>query len=96
MMPIGSLQDLVENLADIDPEMTIYAVEPWTGKSRAVVAMEPEEGGLPEEAVSAGAAYFLEVFLALDFLDDWRASLDHEPSDGESCERLIQYAIADA
>jgi hypothetical protein len=40
--------------------------------------------------------YFLEVSIASDFLEDWIASLQDEPSASATCERLIQYAINDA
>jgi hypothetical protein len=37
-----------------------------------------------------------EVFIALDFLDDWTASLEKPPTLQERCARLIHYAIYDA
>ncbi len=40
--------------------------------------------------------YFLEVFIARDFLDDWTASVEEFPSLREKCARLIHYDINDA
>ena len=37
--------------------------------------------------------YFLEVFMAKDFLDEWKAGLPKSPSPDDSCDRLIQYAL---
>ncbi len=40
--------------------------------------------------------YLLEVFLAKEFVDDWVASLDYEPTKEEKAKRLYNYAINDA
>jgi hypothetical protein len=76
--------------------MTIYAAKPWTAKSSAIVAFEPASGGLPEAGSREGLNYFLEVFIARDFLSDWESGLDKHPSPAERCERLIRFAIDDA
>ena len=57
------LGDIVEQLDELDPEATIYAERPWLASSRALVALEPEDGSLPDGA--EGMAYFLEVDAAL-------------------------------
>jgi hypothetical protein len=90
------LGDIVTRLSEFDVSDTIYAAEPWTEDSNAIVAYEPESGGLPPEAAEANMKYFLEVSIASDFLEDWIASLQDEPSASATCERLIQYAINDA
>jgi hypothetical protein len=90
------LGDVVKRLASLDQEATIYAAEPWTSESAAVVAAEPESGAVPEPAGREGLKYFLEVFLACEFLDGWESTLGRAPSDEERCERLIRYAIDDA
>jgi hypothetical protein len=43
-----------------------------------------------------GFDYFLEISLAREFLEDWKASLGAEPSIIQACARLIQYAENDA
>jgi hypothetical protein len=90
------LGDIAKRLSEFDGNHTIYASEPWTERSGAIVAPEPESGGLPPEAAEAGMTYFLEVSIAGDFVEAWIASLDHEPGASAVCERLIQYAINDA
>lgn len=96
MGPVMRLIDIVERLASVDQEATIYAAAPWTTASNALVAPEPSSGGIPREAAAAGLKYFIEVAIAREFLDGWVSNLDDAPSPQEKCERLIQYAITDA
>jgi len=91
-----TLIDMVARFGEIDSAATIYAVRPWSCAATAVVAAEPEEGGSPAEARAMGAAYFIEVCIARDFLDDWAAGLGRPTSAKERCGRLIRYAIDDA
>jgi hypothetical protein len=48
------------------------------------------------EAEKLGMAYFLDVFIAREFLEDWIGNLNAEPTLQEKCARLIQYAMNDA
>jgi hypothetical protein len=91
-----TLIEVINNLETLDQESTIYASEPWTEDSTALIATEPEEGGIPSNAAKLGLKYFLEVFVARDFIEDWMASLDAKPTPQEKCSRLIQYAVKDA
>ena len=59
---IMRLRDIVKNLSWADQELTIYAAEPWSPDSEAMLAREPDEGGVPGEASGAQMTYFLEVF----------------------------------
>lgn len=45
MGQVAKLGDVIDRLAEFDSEYTIYAAEPWTEKSEAVVAREPDAGG---------------------------------------------------
>jgi len=90
------LIDAVNQLNNLDQESTIYASRPWAENSLTVVAREPESGGLPLEAERLGLSYFLEVFVARDFVEGWVASLDAQPTLRQKCERLIKYAATDA
>ena len=90
------LIEAIEELDSFAEDNTIYAAEPWSAESQAVVDTEPPSGGLPEKAQELGLKYFLEVFLAREFLEGWVANLQAEPSLREKCERLIQYAVTDA
>jgi hypothetical protein len=90
------LIDIVGNLGSYDEEMTIYAAKPWTCDSQALVAREPDQGGLPSEATTRSVEYFIEVFIATEFLEGWIAAQAGTTSAREQCERLIQYATHDA
>ena len=99
MGQIVKLIELVERLAELDDEDTIYASEPWTEDSDAMVGLEDQDRkpfGIPIEAAEAGMAYFIEAFIAREFVEAWIASLDEKPTLAAICQRLIQYAINDA
>jgi hypothetical protein len=70
------LINLVTDLDSLDSDDTIYVAESWTCDSLAIVEIEPPSGGLPEAASRHGLKYFLEVFVARDFLADWQLTLD--------------------
>jgi hypothetical protein len=91
-----TLFEAIRDMSSLDEESTIYAAEPWTADSKTIVAPEPEAGGLPPEAQGFGLKYFLEVFIAREFLEGWVSSLDTEPTLQEKVARLIKYAISDA
>lgn len=91
-----TLSDLIDRLNSFEEEKTIYAKQPWHPDTIAIVADEPDEGGIPDEASKVGAEYFLEIFLASEFLEGWTSHLDKEPTVEEKCLRLIKYAENDA
>lgn len=91
-----TLQAIVANLSSYDDDLTIYAVRPWHCRANAVVALEPDDGAVPDTAAACGAVYFLEVSVAKDFLNGWSANQQREVSPEEQCERLIRYAVDDA
>ena len=91
-----TLLKIVQELDSLDRESTIYATEPWMENSKSMVLREPESGGLPTEAEKLGLRYFLEVFIAQDFIKEWTASLNSVPTPQQKCLRLIQYATNDA
>lgn len=90
------LIDVINSLDIFEEDKTIYAVEPWNTDSKAIVAIEQDDGSLPGEVRSMGMSYFLEVFLAKEFLEGWIASQAHQVTIEEKCARLISYAINDA
>lgn len=91
-----TLLQVIEELDPLDKEGIIYASKPWMENSKAMVLREPEAGGLPLEARKLGLTYFLEVFIAQDFIEEWVESLDIAPTIQQKCLRLIQYATNDA
>ena len=96
MGAIMTLLKVIQELNTLDKESTIYATTPWTEDSIAMVLPEPEAGGIPQKADELGLKYFIEVFIAHEFLTDWEGTLDKVPTAHEKCARLIQYAINDA
>ena len=96
---MGEMMKLIDAIRDInalDEESTIYAAEPWGADSEVIVAREPESRGLPSHAQQLGLKYFLEVFIARDFLADWLTTLVEPPTLLQKCERLVTYARTDA
>jgi hypothetical protein len=91
-----TLIDVVRSLSTLDTELTIYAVKPCACESQAVIAREPDDGGLPREAEAQEASYFMEVLLASEFLGAWRASQSSPVSAHDECVRVIEHAIRDA
>ena len=91
-----TLLDAVRGIHELNQAATIYAREPWTAGSDALVEIEPDEGGLPADVAAQGLSYFIEVSIGRDFLDDWAASMSSIPTLSERCKRLIQYVINDA
>jgi hypothetical protein len=88
------LLDVAHQLLSFDRELTIYARQPWTILSDAKTAFEgsEEENKVKDE----GLIYFLEIFIAQDFISDWKKTQKQMPNDQESCTRLIEYAMNDA
>jgi hypothetical protein len=96
---MGAMMTLIEIIRDLDSfdsEGIICAKKPWTEDSHGIVVVVPQARRLPAEAEKLGMDYFLDVFIARDFLEDWRANLDAEPTLQQKCARLIKYAITDA
>jgi hypothetical protein len=100
MGQIGKLIELLARLDELDSEETIYACEPWTADSDAMVTLEdPESGlpfGVPRQAAEAGMTYFLEVFTTREVVEGWLNNLDEKPTLAEICQTVIHYAIYDA
>lgn len=96
MQTTMTLFKIVQELDILDTNSTIYAAKPWTENSIALVLPEQESGELPPEAKRLGLSYFLEVFIAHDFLFDWAANANHKSTTQQLCARLIKYATKDA
>ena len=91
-----TLLQIVEGLDSLDKASTIYAAEPWVENAKTMVLPEPETEGLHLEAKKLELKYFLEVFIAQDFIKEWAENLDVAPTSLQKCLRLIQYAANDA
>jgi hypothetical protein len=91
----GTLVDIIALLDEHDEEWTIYAAEPWCEDSAAVVVLCPDSN-VVQPIAAPGLTYFLEVFIAREFLEDYESSLDAPSTLSQRCARLIQYATFDA
>jgi len=89
------LSEIIHELESFDKEDTIYASEPWTEDSDALVSPVASSNG-PSDLSKRNLSYFLEIFVAREVLDGWTASLGSEPTLQQKCARLIQYARNDA
>jgi hypothetical protein len=90
---------LIEAIRDLDPlddETTIYAAEPWTENSEAIVIRGLDSGRLPADAEKLGLNYLLEVFIAREVLEDLESFLGAPPTLQQKVARVIEYAINDA
>ena len=98
MGQIARLADIIARLSEFGEEEVIYASEPWTEGSDAIVLpyRDEDDGGPHPEATEAGLAYFLEIFIARELVEDWIDYLGADPGAAAICERVIQYAINDA
>ena len=89
-----TLIEAVQQLAKFDDDLTIYARDPWGPSTEVKLAVEGSEE--EKKAKSVRLRYFLEVSIAREFLEDWRATQKKTPTDEQSCARLIDYATNDA
>jgi hypothetical protein len=72
---------------------TIYAAEPWSPSTEALVAWGPMKGGLPPEAAECRMVRLIEVESAIDFLKDRYFDLSAARRYDELSELLIQRVI---
>ncbi len=76
------LKELILDLENLDPELTIYIDGAWGPESNILLCFEPEDGSSPKEY-----EYFLEVFILQELF---------ESTPDITVERIIQYALYDA
>src|SRR5215831_12940529 len=87
-----SLAAVVENIDDVDPELIMHAVRPWSEQSPIWAAHLDETDNAPD-----GFEYMLEVELAQDAIEVWSLwREDQVPTTAEACGAVIWYAEHDA
>ena len=91
-----TLLEIVKYLDTLDDDSTIFASKPWAIESQAKAETDLDEKGLSPIAQAEGLVYFIEVFIAREFLEDWIAGQPTNPSVEGQCRRLIDYALNDA
>lgn len=92
-----TLAEILNGIEEQDPEATIYAEggAAATAASRAVAAVEPDDGSVPAEA--EGLHYLLEVSLARDVLAVWQNWRDGAvPTTDQKVEAVTYNAKNDA
>ena len=91
----STLLAVTAHLAELNPDETIYAIAPWNPQSHAALATEPAGSIVPIDLAADGYSYFIEVFIAQEFVDGLRRS-NSKMSNAQICDRLIYYAERDA
>lgn len=91
-----TLLEAVEQIESEDINATIYASEPWTPQSIAMIIEEDSAGGPPAAASASNLTYFIEVEIAQRFLEDLQGSAQRLKSSVDICRRLIADAEDDA
>ena len=89
-----TLLDTIRQITKLDRELTIYSLEPCGLSSEIRLAVEGSQE--ERDAKQNGFRYLIEVFIAQDFLRDWRLTAKESLTDESCCERLIEYAKNDA
>ena len=87
-----TLLQITEQLPNLEASLAIYAADPWTPSSVAVIACEPAEGSLPAEARAHSCRFFLDVAFCRAAMIGFRAWLKREPTLEERCTELIWWA----
>jgi hypothetical protein len=72
---------------------TIYAAEPWSPSSEALVAWSPMRGGLPPEAAERRMVRLIEVKGAIELLKDRYLDLTADRRYDELSALLVQRVI---
>lgn len=58
-----TIRDVIDGIREFDEGLTIYAAEPWTQNSQAIVTTGSDYiADPPPEAAASGLTYMLEVF----------------------------------
>lgn len=90
-----SLAEIASDLSAFDRAHPIFAAEPWTAISPAIVVYEADSGA-PAQVRELGLSYFLEIDIAIDVVEGL-VGMQARPPDGAAiCQRLIDYAVNDA
>ncbi len=86
------LADIVIGLETADDSLCIVAKRPWAGDSEAKLVCFTEDFRIPEEALSGGYEYFLEVSVTRDEVLSGPVALSNE----QRITAVIYYAENDA
>jgi hypothetical protein len=91
------LIELLCKAADWADGDVIYVCAPWSPDADAVFVVAEGSGTESVDFQGRQYDYFLETFIARDFLEDYATSLEGaSATERGRCERLIKYALNDA
>jgi hypothetical protein len=91
------LVELVRDAATWKDDLIIYVQAPWTPDADAVFVVAEGNEAEPVTFHAKQYDYFLETFIARDFIEDYAKSAEGvSATEQERCERLIRYAQDDA
>jgi hypothetical protein len=91
-----NLEKFIRELNEVDEDLIIFQKDKLSIDSE--IALLNGEGGENGVIIKDGAKYLylLEVFIAKEFIADWKSSLKSTPTDSEIALRLFEFAINDA
>ena len=91
------LLDAIREVANCPDDLIIYVLPPWSPEADAVFMVADGNEAEPVQFHGQQYHYFLETFIARDFMEDYAATVEGAAAtESERCERLIRYARDDA
>lgn len=91
-----TLIDLVKTINDIDAELVIY-IKDINDLNSEIILLKTDDSNENEINVDGNLYYYLlEIFIAIEIINDWKNILNYIPSNYEIAKRLYEYAINDA
>jgi len=96
MGQLMTLREILEKIYDIDDDLTIYCVTPFTLESDSMLIEREECTNIYHVKNGVKIKYFLEIFLVKEMLDDFKNHPDYQGNMEKQFLGLIEYAIYDA
>ncbi|MDR1714982.1 MAG: hypothetical protein LBS20_03985 [Prevotella sp.] len=90
------LSDLVDKMDNIDDDLIVFLEDINDYNSDIILEYGEENDRGIKLSDGKDYYYLLEVFLAKEFINDWKNSLDYIPNKNEIAKRLYEYGINDA
>ena len=91
-----TLEELVHNINEQDENLIIFQKEVLSIDSEVVLFERDDDDSTTRTNDGIKYVYFLEMFLAQEFVSDWIESQKIKPDTREIAQRLLQYATYDA
>lgn len=88
-----NLAEALDQVEDLDDDLVIFAKEPWSLHTDAMVDLLDDEFRPPQKIIDLGFSYFLEIAVAKEVLGVFG---DRETTPEERSSLLMYYAENDA